>query len=433
MDIDGNRELIYAGKSNVWHAIPFRPRKAPPVIVDRVAWPAIGAADTLPEKGALFSANVFEGVPEIPKNKVKYLRVIQSDAKTYSSWVKTYQHQGPEISVTQADSVKRILGTTPVEKDGSVCFKAPAGKALHFQLIDEQYRCIQTMRSFTGVMPGEVRGCVGCHEGRSNTPQTALLRHGAIAVNRGAMALTAPPWGVEESISYMRFVQPVLDKYCGSCHQGDGDARKKFDLTVRPSKEPWGVSRSADWYFNQCADVSELDASDPWRKLQTTHSPSPFPEPYVTLVGGGNDWYQPTRKENFNKFGLPISFAGCLIVEGYTERSMDSLATLPPMSHFSAVSRLLDYATDEKHIKEKIDQMSLRRLIAWIDCNGPYLGDAEIRRLPDPSFRLREDPPVRPRLKTAPIINRFNIRQDGDSEAVVRESLGRIKLGGYLP
>jgi len=433
MDIYGNRELIYAGKNNVWHAIPFKPRKAPPAIVDRVAWPAISAAETLPEKGVLFSANVFEGAPDIPKDKVKYLRVIQSDAKTYSSWVKTYQHQGPEISVTQADSVKRILGTTPVEKDGSVYFKVPAGKSLHFQLIDEQYRCIQTMRSFTGVMPGEVRGCVGCHEGRANTPQMALPRHGAIAVNRGGMDLTAPPWGAEESISYMRFVQPVLDEYCGSCHQGDGDARKKFDLTVRPSKEPWAVSRSADWYFNNCADVSELDTSDPWRNLQTTHSPSPFPEPYVTLVGGGNDWYQPTRKENFNRFGLPISFSGCLIVEGYTERNMDSLSTLPPMSHFSAVSRLLDYATDEKHIKEKIDQMSLRRLIAWIDCNGPYLGDAEIRRLPDPSFRLREDPPVRPRLKTAPLINRFNIRQDGDSEAVVRGSLKRIELGGYLP
>ena len=29
-----------------------------------------------------------------------------------------------------------------------------------FQLLDEQRRCLQTMRSFAGVMPGERRGCL---------------------------------------------------------------------------------------------------------------------------------------------------------------------------------------------------------------------------------------------------------------------------------
>ena len=59
-------------------------------------------------------------------------------------------------------------------------------------------------------------------------------------MRRGAMALTPPPWGAEVSIGYERFVQPVLDKYCGKCHQGDGDARAKLDLTFRDSslKDP---------------------------------------------------------------------------------------------------------------------------------------------------------------------------------------------------
>jgi len=76
---------------------------------------------------------------------------------------------------------------------------------------------------------------------------------------------------------------------------------------------------------------------------------------------------------------------------------------------------------DEKHIKTKMDIRSLRRLIGWVDANGPYLGEEEIRQMPDPTPETRwsnPKPVVKPRLKTAPRINRFNIRQDGDSSKI---------------
>jgi len=38
----------------------------------------------------------------------------------------------------------------------------------------------------------------------------------------------------EDTVSYVRYVRPVMDKYCGKCHQGDGEGRKKLDLTARP-------------------------------------------------------------------------------------------------------------------------------------------------------------------------------------------------------
>ncbi|MBT7068261.1 MAG: hypothetical protein HN919_18335, partial [Verrucomicrobia bacterium] len=376
MDMQGNRELIYAGMHNVWHAMPLKPRAKPTTIPDRVAWPKIGPEQPPLKDGVLYSANVFEGVPLLPKDKVKFMRVLSIDSKTYSTWRKTYQHSGPSISVTQADGVKRILGTTPVEEDGSVCFKAPPGVALHFQLLDKDYRCIQTMRTFTGVMPGETRGCVGCHEGRSNTP---VNTGGGIAMRRGPLELTPPPWGTDTTIGYKRFVQPVLDTYCASCHQGEGKARQKLDLTFRPSK------------------ITQ------------------FTEPYVTLVGGGNDWYRPVGKQLINKHGLPASISGVLIVEGYSERSPAALATLKPMTHMSSASQLIDKAMDREHIKAEMDADSLRRLIGWVDANGPYLGESEIRAMPDP---VGIDVPVKPRLRTAPKINRFNIRQDGDSSKV---------------
>jgi hypothetical protein len=391
MDLAGNRELIYSGEHNVWHAIPLKPRHKPPVIPDQIQWPKIGPDQEQLAHGVLFSADVFEGVPLLPRDKVKYLRVLQIDAKTYTPWKKTYQHSGPSISVTQADGVKRILGTTPVEVDGSVAFKVPPGISLHFQLLDEDYRCIQTMRSFTGVMPGETRGCVGCHEGRQNSP---VVTDGGLAMRRGAQGLTPPPWGAEVSIGYERFVQPVLDRYCGRCHQGDGEARAKLDLTFRDSNLQDPVYPSL---------------------------PPQFKEAYIALVGGGNNWYEPVDTRLLNSHGLPASIAGCLIVEGYHERTPEALATLKPMTCMSAASLLISRAMDEEHIKAKMDPDSLRRLIGWVDANGPYLGEEEIRQMPDPTPETRWAKPVpvvKPRLKTAPRINRFNIRQDGDSTKV---------------
>jgi hypothetical protein len=67
-----------------------------------------------------------------------------------------YRHSGPAVSIVQEEGVKRIVSEVPVEADGSVQFVAPAGQALFFQLLDERRRCVQTMRSFSGLMPGEL-------------------------------------------------------------------------------------------------------------------------------------------------------------------------------------------------------------------------------------------------------------------------------------
>ncbi|HUU09538.1 MAG TPA: hypothetical protein VM431_03255, partial [Phycisphaerae bacterium] len=160
MDTDGNRELLYEGAHHIWHAMPVRPRERPPVQADRVAWPGTGPDRTEPKPGVLYSTNVTQNVPALGGGKVKYLRVIQMDARTYSTWNRDGRFSGPVVSALQDDGVKRILGTVPVEEDGSVHFEAPPGVALHFQVLDEHYRALQTMRSFTGVMPGEQRGCV---------------------------------------------------------------------------------------------------------------------------------------------------------------------------------------------------------------------------------------------------------------------------------
>ena len=51
---------------------------------------------------------------------------------------------------------KKILGTVPVEDDGSAYFEVPSEKFVYFQLLDEEGKMIQSMRSGTYVQPGEL-------------------------------------------------------------------------------------------------------------------------------------------------------------------------------------------------------------------------------------------------------------------------------------
>ncbi len=123
------------------------------------------------------------------------MRIIQQDHKTYSTGFREGGAQGPAISGIAADSVKRVLGTVPVAEDGSVAFEVPPGCALFFQLLDDKGRAVQTMRSFTGAMPGEIRGCRGCHEARTDAPPaTKSLRPLNIS------AITPPPWGTNVTV-----------------------------------------------------------------------------------------------------------------------------------------------------------------------------------------------------------------------------------------
>jgi hypothetical protein len=386
MDVHGNRELIYKGKFNGYYAMPLKARKAPPALPDLVKWPKIGSGEKA-APGILYSNDVFDNAPKILKGKGKYIRVVVMDPKSYTTWHKTVQHDGPAVSVFQADGVKRILGTLPIEKDGSICMKIPAGAAVSFQMLDEKKQCIHVMRSFTGVMPGEVRGCFGCHESKLSTRGNPAAMSNSIAIRKGAQKPVEPPWGYKTSISYARFVQPVLDKNCAKCHNDPKHkAYAKLNMTLRPSKHGWRT-----------------------RVNTRPDDVSPFTEPYYTLVGGGQGWGGRQHKK---------TLSGVYIVESYNDRDGNGsdLKTLPPYSAFSPVSTLIKNASSGKHHKVKVSAEDLEKLVAWVDLNGPYLGDEEIRKMYDPvSYAAENISAVRPRVATAPVIDRFNIRQDGDS------------------
>ncbi len=360
MDTDGNRELIYEGVNNIFHAVPLKPRATPPLLVDRVTWPA---RNEPPKSGVIFSANVFENtLPEL-RSRAKFLRILHIDEKTYTYWNKRpYLSTGPVVSAVQSEGVKRVLGTVPIESDGSVAFTAPAGMALHFQLLDGQQRALQTMRSFVSVMPGEHRGCLGCHELHSTTTQPKGM---PLALQQPPRTITPPPWS-DVTVSYPRYVRPVLDKYCARCHEGAGPGRKTLDLTARSGFLGWD-------------------------------------ETYFTLIGKptwGVAYVVPTNCPP--GFGI----ADTLLVEGYGKTDPAAYTTPAPMTRLSYRSRLIDMVTSGKHHDVRVDEASRLRLIAWVDTMCPYNGDEEIRQEPDPVFQGVDWLAVRPFLKTAPVILR---------------------------
>lgn len=362
MDVYGNRELIFEGAHHIFHALPVRPRPRPPVIADRVAWPA--RHERLhPKPGVIYSGDVYQNAPPELRNKARFLRVWHIDPKTYTYWYKRpYISTGPVISAVQSEGVKRLLGTVPIEPDGSVAFYAPPGKALHFQLLDENQRALQTMRSFVGVMPGERRGCLGCHAAHSRAPTNGEK---GIALRKEPRAITPPPWP-DDTVSFPRYVQPVLDRYCVKCHAGSGPGQAPPDLTFRPGDEV-------------------------------------FTEPYLTLIGRPT-WGAPYQAPKDPPPGFGI--ADMLMVEAYHTVDPAAYLTPQPMTKLSYASRLVDLCASGKHYGVRVDPIGLLRVIAWVDAMCPYRGEEEIRQIDDPVFQGVDWLALRPRIKTAPAIVR---------------------------
>ncbi len=86
----------------------------------------------------------------------------------------------------EASSVSELaIGQATVEADGSFFLEVPAKMPLRMETIDADGNVVRAMRSWIWVMPGEERGCIGCHEDRERTPP-----------NRQVLALRKPPQGL---------------------------------------------------------------------------------------------------------------------------------------------------------------------------------------------------------------------------------------------
>jgi len=251
VDAFGNKELLYRDVNfcSLWQ-MPLRSRPQPPAV------PSVVEPTDRPE-GLFVLRDVQQSWLNLPSAAIKRLRVVQVLPKS------TPHANNPTVGLANASPGRQVLGTVPVEPDGSAYFRAPSGIALAFQALDERGQAVQTMRSLTYLQPGETSSCVGCHE-----PRTSASTPGGMpmALCRAPSVIEPGPDG-SKPFSYPILVQPVLDKKCVSCHNA-----KKPDGKVILTGEPQGRYTAS---YNALAPRVPFSA---WGSISGNGEPATMPD-----------------------------------------------------------------------------------------------------------------------------------------------------------
>ncbi len=216
-DAFGNLNLIYRDATiSSATPIPIRPRRRPPEISSYVNWDGH-------QEGRMVVQDVYRGLEMIPRGTIRQLRLVGVPVKTHPTI------NFPSIGLTRDDPGKFVMGTVPVEADGSAHFRVPAGVPFFVQALDEEGIAVQTMRSATSVQPGQTFTCIGCHEPRNMSPASTS----PLALAREPSRITPGPDG-SWPLGFQTLVGPVLEKHCVRCHKPEAEG-EKFDLTPEKS------------------------------------------------------------------------------------------------------------------------------------------------------------------------------------------------------
>ena len=279
--------------------IPLVKRETPPVIPSKIK------PDN--KEATVFIQDIYEGegTQGVPRGTIKALRIF---AYEYAYILAPSDHDAQGIQ--SGWDIKRILGTVPVEEDGSALFTIPANTPVSIQPLDKDGAAIQWMRSWLTGMPGEIVSCVGCHEDQNSIP----IPKRTIASAKQARRLETPEGGVRP-FTFRLEVQPVLDRNCVSCHNGknaEPDFRKDQMVTYK---------RGILTKINKQYDQSYLNL-----------------HPYVYRQGPESDIY-----------------------------------VLKPAEFHASNSELIRILQAGHHGVE-VPEEDMRTLYAWIDLNVPYYG-----------------------------------------------------------
>jgi len=288
--------------------IPLRKTPTPPVIGEKV--------DLTKTDATIYISDIYagEGLHGIPRDTVKSLRVF-----TYHF---AYQNMGGLLGVIGMDGpwdIKRVIGTVPVHADGSAKFLIPANTPISIQPLDEEGKAVQLMRSWATAMPGEVVSCVGCHASRSAAPQARET------LAQWQATSTIKPWyGPTRGFSYAREVQPVIDKHCVGCHNGELDSSGASIPDLR------GTEMIKDWSS-------------------------------ITPGNGGG---------HAGKFSVGYAELHRFVRRPGIESDYHMLE---PMEYHADTTQLIQMLKKGHH-NVTLDAEAWDRLITWIDMNCPYHG-----------------------------------------------------------
>jgi hypothetical protein len=205
MNGKGESQLIHASDRDCHEPHPIITRER-----ERIVMPRSNLAKAT---GQLILTDVYNGrnMTGVKRGDIKKLLILESLPQPASF------SGGPDlISWLGTFSLERVLGTVPVEEDGSASFELPANRALFFVALDEDDMSVKRMQSFVSVAPGEVTSCVGCHENRVKAPSSP--RTGALMAMKRPPSKIKPFTGFPDVLDFNRDIQPVLNRNCVKCH-----------------------------------------------------------------------------------------------------------------------------------------------------------------------------------------------------------------------
>jgi len=239
LDDRGNRKCIYEDTElGSWHPILVEPRQPPPAISPAGESPVFVRRDPVEANSdpdsttaTFLVQDVYEGLfPHVQRGEITALEIVEQVPKTHPH-TGGYAWGISPIIGRGTMYVRRLIGTVPVEADGSAYFTAPAARDISFHALNADGKTIQRMGSTLQAMPGEMVGCIGCHEHQNEAPPQQRM---AAAIRSKPSVPQRPDWGTNGVIDFVRCVQPVLDKYCTKCHSGptpDGQLDLSGDKT----------------------------------------------------------------------------------------------------------------------------------------------------------------------------------------------------------
>ena len=313
MDRQGNRMVLLSDPEICLHApMLVKPRTRPRAVPERV--------DRSKKTGAFLVMDVYEGLDGIERGEAKWLRVIEETSRISASpGTKNPFNQTFLVSASLSFSTKIFHGLTPVNQDGSVHFNAPSGRALYFQVLDEDKRLIQSMRTFIQAAPGTTRSCIGCHESKSSV-STRSYSPSKVLVG-GPKDLVPESWGTGV-MDYASMIQPIWDEHCVSCHGGEKGFAARLDLSGGWTK-----------HFN----ISYENLVDRRESQLTAHLIAG-----IDTMNGTAYWSAPLK---------------------------------PPRSHGSGVAPLANVVmSGHQGMIERLSATERDLIMAWIDSNGLYSG-----------------------------------------------------------
>jgi len=357
MNVDGQRELLVWDKNiSCNQPIPLAPRAQPhlrPSIVDYRK-----------SSGAYYIQDIYQGpgLKGIERGTVKKLRVVALEFRAAGIGdVRNHGRGGGALASTPIGigntswDVKVVLGDAKVHEDGSALFTVPARTPVYFQALDVKGHMVQTMRSWSTLQPNETFSCVGCHENKNSAPPN--LKTQTQGLKAGPESLQ-PFYGPPRGFSFVKEIQPILDRHCIRCHNDRRALQKRLPnvaINLKTTSEAKGNRPAVD---QKAFSLLGVPNDDFLAKRKWSDSYLALTQAYSQGKNRNGSYY------SGNQDGKIVNWINVM-----SEPTM-----LPPYYKGSSSSKLITMLA-EGHNDVTLCREEMDKLACWIDLAVPYGGD----------------------------------------------------------